>query len=287
MTAVQLEQFVLLARTNNMTEAAKALYISQPSLSQSISKLEKELGAALFERNGKSLRLNGMGAEVLPHAEKMLDERAAILKLCQRAPCFPSATIHVSMSSASLYFPQILKLFSAANPGIIVNLTQSGETQPRADIEIFSTPVPARAQAVQTAFYEPLSVVVPRHHALAAQSEISLAQLSQYPIMRLRRHADMRAIEDYFFEREHLQIASTMECDAPAMFRKIICQGLGLAVIPARTWQIEKNHDITILPIQGNCGRYISIRLLGAGAPAQNFYRCAVQFFGRFLPRVS
>ena len=74
MTITQLRYFIVAAQTENLLKAAAALYISQSSLSKNIASLEKELGVELFDRNGKSLRLNEAGGQFLASCQKMLGE---------------------------------------------------------------------------------------------------------------------------------------------------------------------------------------------------------------------
>ena len=80
MTITQLRYFIVAAQTENLLKAAAALYISQSSLSKNIAALEKELGVDLFDRNGKSLRLNEAGGQFLASCQKMLGEFDNVLE---------------------------------------------------------------------------------------------------------------------------------------------------------------------------------------------------------------
>lgn len=80
MTITQLRYFIVAAQTENLLKAASALYISQSSLSKNIAALEKELGVELFDRNGKSLRLNEAGGQFLASCQKILGEFDNVLE---------------------------------------------------------------------------------------------------------------------------------------------------------------------------------------------------------------
>ena len=70
----QLRYFIEIARTGSMSAAAKNLFIAQPSLSQQISKLEKELGIPLFIRHSKFVSLSDAGEQFLLHAQRIVGE---------------------------------------------------------------------------------------------------------------------------------------------------------------------------------------------------------------------
>ena len=66
MEMLQLKYFVTVARLEHMTKAAEELHIAQPALSKTIARLEEDLGAPLFERQGRQIRLNPYGKAFLP-----------------------------------------------------------------------------------------------------------------------------------------------------------------------------------------------------------------------------
>src|SRR5690349_12115287 len=70
----QLKYFQTVARLQHFTRAAEELYISQPSLSRSIARLEEELGAPLFDREGRQVRLNRLGQTFLKRVERVFNE---------------------------------------------------------------------------------------------------------------------------------------------------------------------------------------------------------------------
>ena len=81
MTLLQLQYFQVLARVLHYTRAAEELHISQPSLSYSISELEKELGVKLFKKENRKISLTAYGEQFLPYVQRslaLLDEGAAV-----------------------------------------------------------------------------------------------------------------------------------------------------------------------------------------------------------------
>lgn len=79
----QLEYFVAVARELHFGRAAEKLHVAQPSVSQQIKALERELGVHLFDRTSKAVALTGPGAELLPLAERLLDDAAHLHRVAQ------------------------------------------------------------------------------------------------------------------------------------------------------------------------------------------------------------
>ena len=88
MSLSQIEYFVKVAETGHVGRAALALHVAQPAVSRQIQKLESELGAALFDRTPRGMKLSAPGATFLPHARRILEQvrtaESAVKNLCAR-----------------------------------------------------------------------------------------------------------------------------------------------------------------------------------------------------------
>lgn len=97
MELLQLRYFVAAAREENVTRAAQKLHIAQPALSQSIARLEEEMGVRLFDRVGKRIRLNAAGRELLRTVEPMLASLAAMPEKLQAIADEEAETISLNV----------------------------------------------------------------------------------------------------------------------------------------------------------------------------------------------
>lgn len=113
MTLNQLMYFQKIAVMGNMGKAAKALHISQPSLSVSISNLEKELNLSLFHRNGHNLELSTEGEQLLAHAESILADLQQAQLHMQSLSANRDVLIRIGCISPVLwnFLPQIVRAF--------------------------------------------------------------------------------------------------------------------------------------------------------------------------------
>src|SRR2546421_3070916 len=124
----QLRYFVTVVREGTFTRAAEHLYITQPSLSEQIRKLETELGSPLFQRLGRRLALTSAGEAFLPHAEKVMFEieQARVRVEEVRGLRLGRLSIGVMPSVAARLLPRFLARFRAQHPGVEVVLREDG-----------------------------------------------------------------------------------------------------------------------------------------------------------------
>ncbi len=127
MDFTQLVYFVEIARLQNVTKAAERLHVAQPALSQSLQKLEQELGTKLFDRIGKSIRLNEDGRIMFRYSEQILElYHNAREELADRLKS-ETGTIKLKFLCASDLIPDIISSFQAFYPGIGFKIVQSSE----------------------------------------------------------------------------------------------------------------------------------------------------------------
>lgn len=151
MELLQLKYFCEAAHTQNITKAAEKLCISQPSLSKTISRLEEQLGAPLFDRNGKRIALNDFGKCFLIHAERCLGELENGIKEVKEMAGYKEKTISVGTATARM-LPNLIKTYLTENKNIKIKLFQVSQhsellrqlEQGEIDISISSLPLKKR-----------------------------------------------------------------------------------------------------------------------------------------------
>jgi LysR family transcriptional regulator, cys regulon transcriptional activator len=178
----------------NISDAAGALYTSQPGVSKQIRLLEEELGIDIFVRNGKRIvALTEPGQAVLEIAQRMLHETENLKLVGQefRTQDSGSLTIATTHTQARYALPQVVKDFTQAYPGVKLGLHQGNPTQiaemvlrGEVDIGIATESLALYDELVTLPCYEwHHCVVVPPKHPLLQEKRLTLKQVAQYPII--------------------------------------------------------------------------------------------------------
>ena len=123
MDLLQLRYFQTVARTEHMTKAAQELFIAQPSLSKTIRRLEKEIGVPLFDRQGRSIKLNQFGKAFLGHLDTLFRELEEGQREVRDMAGLENG--EVSLAATSLHWlPELLHRFQLLHPAVHFNLSQ-------------------------------------------------------------------------------------------------------------------------------------------------------------------
>ncbi|MEU0807190.1 LysR substrate-binding domain-containing protein [Streptomyces sp. NPDC005970] len=191
-----LRYFAAVAEELHFTRAAERLYVSQPALSKQIRMLEKQVGAALFERDRREVRLSAVGAALLPHAQRMLAEWEAAQETVARVVADQAAVLVVGMSTSpgrGGVLPAIRSRFTAARPDARLVLRQvpwqdstAGLADGTCDAAFVWLPLPDpdRYRWVVVA-EEPRLVAMADTHPLADREIIDFTDLLDEPFLAL------------------------------------------------------------------------------------------------------
>ena len=184
----------IVKRELNISDAAKALYTSQPGLSKQIKSLEEELGIEIFVRNGKRLTaITEPGKAVLEIAQRMLHDVDNLKQVGEefRSQDSGSLTIATTHTQARYALPPVVKQFIKRYPKVKLNLHQGNPTQiaqqvlnGEADIAIATESLIMYDELTTLPCYEwHHCIVVPTKHPLLAEKKLTLKKIAQYPII--------------------------------------------------------------------------------------------------------
>lgn len=196
----QLEYFVKVAECGNLTEAANQLFIAQPSLSNAIHKLEKEMGIVAFLRSNKGVVLTHEGEELLSFS-RMLLEQADIMKDHfgagrARTPKFSVSCQHYSFAVNA--FVDVIQEYDADHYSFILRETQTGEilddvAEGKSEVgvlylsesneEVLSKMFKKRGLTFEELYTASPHVFICKEHPLAAEESITMEQLMPYPYL--------------------------------------------------------------------------------------------------------
>lgn len=217
-------------RTGTFTEAAHRLGVSQPALSQALAELERRLGAALFERQGRRRVLTEAGHEAVRYASEVLGRTAELRSWLAARETGERGVLRLGLiDAAALYLlPDAIRAFRAAYPGVALHVTVDTSRALLAGLERFETdlvvvvgPPPAHLDALPLT-REPLYLYGPAH------ADPATGEWALYPA-----GSQTRAVIDAGLGRRGWQPLVTLESGNPQVLRQVVALGLGWAVLPA------------------------------------------------------
>src|SRR5271168_35226 len=237
----QLRYFCAVAESGSFSRAAEQAHVSQPSLSQQIMKLEDELGARLFDRLGRSVRLTELGQTFLPRARAVLRElEAARGDVTEQKDSFGgSLSIGVIPTVAPYLLPQHLTTFSRKFPQ--VRLTVVEEITPllldqlragKTDLAILALPIRGHEFETFPLLTERLFAALPAGHKLAKRSSLSLKDLRAEPFLLLRDGHCFRDTAVAACDRVRLHPQIIFESGQFSSLLSMVGAGMGVSIVP-------------------------------------------------------
>ena len=290
-TIRQLQFFVAAAEAGSVTGAARALSISQSSVTEAIRALEDDLGVTVFERQAKGLVITHRGSVFLRHARQILADVATARMACRDDPEQVRGRLSLGVTSlvAGYVLSDILQRFRRAFPLIDLNVIEdSGEYLQHLliggelDVAVLLTSSVRDRMAlhVETLLVSPYRLWLPLGHPLALQESIGLEDLAGTPMIQLmvdEIEESMRRLTAALPVKPEIAFR-TRSVEA---VRSLVATGAGLAVLPGlvyRPWSLEGDR-IEIRDVSGDLPS-VQVGLAwrrGAplSGPALNFVRSA------------
>jgi DNA-binding transcriptional LysR family regulator len=241
MDLYQIRYFLAIAETGGFTKAAERLFVSQPSLSAGIKKLEQELGVTLFERGGRRAVLTAAGKFFLGKATTILNEYQATLrelKGFQNQPTLRLGTLR-TIRIASL--AGLIGAFQAQHAHVLIELLDGSLTElhdwlEQGEIDLAMT-VLDRGEDVKSSlslFQQRHALAVSVNHPFAQRGTVRLAELHEQPYID-RMHCELWGETRQLFEQKTLQPRIVYRANHEEWVIALIAAGLGIAIMPE--WQ--------------------------------------------------
>ena len=292
MELLQLRYFKMLAEEPHMTRVAEKLHISQSSLSKTIKLLEDELGVKLFDRQGKSLRLNENGRIFHLHIAAALSEiNNARKELTDRnSTSYPDLFLYVQAGISML--PDILGGFSKQYPHIHFSISkkqyQEFDSVRRTCDFTFDLPrLDAKDNGHSvTLLEEEFLIAFPPSHWAAGRPWIDLIELKDEPFLTFIPTATYRYNTEQFCQAAGFQPNFILECHDWQTLCGFVRIGMGIAFVPKYTWFSYDNSELSLVPVRSpHCYRTINLSWDGQAylsSSAQLFRDYVIEYFSRF-----
>lgn len=240
-----LKYFVTVAKTRHFGRAAEQCFVSQPTLSGQIKKLEQELEIVLFERTKRSVMLTSIGERVLQHAQQILNEAEAIQALAHahEDPLAGELRIGVLPTISPYLMPLVLMPMHRQYPQIKLMLREEVTDsllqrlhENELDMILIATPTTDTDLEVVPLFREPFWFVLPRKHPLYLKDDISREDLQQVDLLLL---SDAHCLTPQVLKvcaREQRPEAThlpDLRAESLETLLQLVGSGLGCTLVPA------------------------------------------------------
>ncbi len=260
LTLHQLRIFQAVAAHNSFARAAEALHLSPPTLSLQVKQLANTVGQPLFEQLGKKIFLTSAGqtlADAAMDISKRVDLLAEDLSALQGVE---RGRLKLAILTTVKYtVPKLLGGFCAAHPGIEVSMVVGNRenllqrlARNDDDLYIMGQP-PEHMELICEDFADnPLVLVAPPNHPLAAQTAIAPDALNGAPFIMREPGSGTRLTTERFFTEAGVEVVNRLEVGSNEAIKQTVAGGLGLAVLSATTVVSELTlGELVKLDVQG------------------------------------
>ena len=195
MTITQLKYTLAVAEHGNFTTASDKCFVTQPTLSMQVQKLEEELGVVIFNRSTKPLQVTEIGKKVLFQAKKIVEESSRMNDVVSEEKGVIGGTLKVGIipTVSSTLLPLFLNIFTKKHKNVELKIEEfNTETinqkleDNTIDCAIAATPLNNNRIIERPLYYEPFVAYVPEHHFLAGNKVLEVDDLSNGDILILK-----------------------------------------------------------------------------------------------------
>ena len=255
----QLQVFEAVARLLSFTRAAEELFLTQPTVSMQIRKLENDIGLPLTEQIGKSVTLTDAGKALHQASRDILDTLGRFEMQVDDQKGLKTGELRIAVVTTAKYFaPRLLGQFCQRYPGIDVFLEVTNRehilermNKNLDDLYLIGKPPESSELEFRPYLSNPMVVVAPADHTQAQKKAIALSEIAgEHFIMREQGSGTRIAVERLFAEAGY-EINVRMELGSNEAIKQGITGGLGIAVLSKHTLTHGDMRDLTILDVEG------------------------------------
>ncbi|MEK8031111.1 LysR substrate-binding domain-containing protein [Ideonella sp. DXS29W] len=263
MTLTELRYIVAVARERHFGRAAEACFVSQPTLSVAIKKLEEELDVKIFERGSNEVTMTPLGEAIVRQAQQVIEQAQGIREIAKRGkdPLAGPLRLGIIYTIGPYLLPELVKNAIEHTPQMplilqenftvkLLDMLRTGEL----DCAIMAEPFPDTGLAIAPLYDEPFMAAVPRTHALAERAQVSSEELKRETMLLLgtghcfRDHVLEVCPEFARFSSDAEGIKKSFEGSSLETIKHMVASGMGVTVVPALSVPREPQPHLAFIP---------------------------------------
>ncbi|MFC3456894.1 CysB family HTH-type transcriptional regulator [Massilia haematophila] len=280
----------------NLTDAAKALFTSQPGVSKAIIELEEELGVDIFTRHGKRIRgLTEPGRLVLASVELIMQEIDSLKRIGKEYAAHDSGsfTIATTHTQARYMLPKVVQAFMGKFPKVRLSLLQGNPKQiadmvknGQADLAIATESIAAVDGLITLPCYQWEHVlVVPPEHELLRSKAVALDEIARYPLITYDAAFAGRSKIDHAFNLRELKPDVLLEAIDADVIKTYVELGMGVGIIAGMAFDAERDRNLRAIPVGHLFGMNVSRVAVKQGAYLRSYIYTFIELLAPSLNR--
>ncbi len=255
----QLRYVVAVAETGNFTRASERTNVSQPSLSQQIINLERELGHKLFHRLGRKAVLTESGTVFLERARRVLFEvEDASREIKDSHSLERSITVGALPSLAPSLIPPLIALCRKHFPQLIINVWEDfrdelvrGVIEGELDLAIVGLPMKDPRIHSELLFSEPLLLAIGINHPLASRQKVVVDDIKNEKFIMLGGGSTLSIDIQRFCGDNHFEPIIACRCAQLSTAKSLVALGCGISILPKSTISLNDRGTIITKSLDG------------------------------------
>ena len=243
MTVTLLQYLLAVAEHRNFTQAAEKSFVTQPTLSMQVQKLEDELGVQIFDRGKKPIAITEAGRKIVDQARNIVQEAARIRDIVDQEKGFVGGTYALGVIPTVMptLLPMFLKTFTRKYPKVHLTIREVSTEQMITDLReghldagIAATPLGAESLVERPLYYEPFVAYIPAGHRLEKQKKISREDLDLEDMLLLQDGHCFRDGVINLCKAVGREAEETFQLDSGSFetLVNLVDEGLGMTLLP-------------------------------------------------------
>ena len=252
--AEELETFLAVAELGSFSRAAERLSLAQPSITNRVQRLERDLRTRLFERTTRAVTLTQEGERLRARVEPVMRSLQSIIDdFCEQAETRSQMVVVAATPMlATVLMPPIISRFTKANPTVQVELQDqiterlsSDIRAGRVDFALVARQPPAEGITFETVAADPFAVIGPKGHPALTSGRVSAAALTRYPFLILGAHRNEFEALVAEAAAEGLMLRAVRTVKNVSTLLGLVAEGLGLTMLPRVILRVVSMGDET------------------------------------------
>ena len=254
MTLNELRYIVAVARERHFGRAAEACFISQPTLSVAVKKLEEELGLSLFERRKGEVTVTPVGEQIVAQAQRVLEEASRIRQLARLGQDQLDGPLRLGAiyTIGPYLLPHLIPVLAEQAPKMPLVIEENytsvlAEKLKRGELDAIIISLPFDEPGVETRplYREPFVLLLPSSHPLNAAPTLDIHGLGKEDVLLLGaghcfRDQVLEVCPDCMHRRSETSPAQTLEGGSLETIRYMVASGLGITILPCSAAGAER-----------------------------------------------